>query len=105
MTDHHCNDCCCAKSWEALGVTEYTGRSIPEHISEIRAEIDRLQAIVDKLTYNGVFTPDHVRSYLDSFGCESCGVSILDEADGIGSLMCCECANSTAAEQAKENGK
>ncbi len=34
--DSHCKDCCCAKSWEALCITEYTGKSIPEHIAELR---------------------------------------------------------------------
>ena len=32
--DSHCKDCCCAKSWEALGIKEFTGLSIPEHIKE-----------------------------------------------------------------------
>jgi hypothetical protein len=31
----HCHDCCCAQSWIALGVTEYTGLSIPEHIEQL----------------------------------------------------------------------
>lgn len=35
----HCKDCCCAQSWESLGITEYTGKSIPEHIKEIRDNI------------------------------------------------------------------
>jgi len=35
----HCKDCCCAKSWEALGITEYTGRSIPEEITELRGAL------------------------------------------------------------------
>lgn len=35
--EHHCTDCCCAKSWQALGITEYTGKSIPEHIAELKA--------------------------------------------------------------------
>lgn len=34
--EEHCKDCCCAQSWAALGITEYTGKSIPEHISELR---------------------------------------------------------------------
>ena len=32
----HCIDCCCARSWKALGITEYTGLSIPEHIERLR---------------------------------------------------------------------
>lgn len=44
MTSHqvnneHCNDCCCARSWKALGITEYTGLSIPEHIQQLRGLI------------------------------------------------------------------
>jgi rubrerythrin len=34
--ENHCRDCCCAKSWEALGISSYTGKSIPEHITELR---------------------------------------------------------------------
>jgi hypothetical protein len=40
---NHCKYCCCAQSWNALGVTEYTGKSIIEHIEELRAEVARLR--------------------------------------------------------------
>ena len=43
--DNHCKDCCCARSWEALGITAYTGRSIPEHIEALREENERLRAL------------------------------------------------------------
>ena len=33
----HCKDCCCARSWKALGVTAYGGKSIAEHIEALRA--------------------------------------------------------------------
>jgi hypothetical protein len=36
--NEHCKDCCCARSWAALGITEHTGKSIPEHIASLRAE-------------------------------------------------------------------
>ena len=36
----HCKDCCCARSWKALGIAEYTGKSIPEHIEELKSERD-----------------------------------------------------------------
>ena len=36
----HCKDCCCAKSWEALGISEYTGKSIPEEIASLRAALE-----------------------------------------------------------------
>jgi hypothetical protein len=42
MSDNHCKDCCCARSWKALGITAYTGKSIPEHIADLRAEVERL---------------------------------------------------------------
>ena len=29
----HCVDCCCARSWQALGDPEYDGRGIEEHIT------------------------------------------------------------------------
>lgn len=32
----HCKDCCCGRAWEALGVKEYTGKSISEHILELK---------------------------------------------------------------------
>lgn len=35
----HCKDCCCARSWEALGVNSYTGMSIVEHIEQLRAKL------------------------------------------------------------------
>ncbi len=41
--DEHCKDCCCARSWAALGITEYTGHSIPEHIRMLREEVERLR--------------------------------------------------------------
>ena len=41
--ENHCKDCCCAQSWKALGVTEYTGKSIPEHIQELKQELFELK--------------------------------------------------------------
>lgn len=40
---NHCKDCCCARSWEALGITAHTGLSIPEHIRMLREENERLR--------------------------------------------------------------
>jgi transcriptional regulator with XRE-family HTH domain len=37
--ESHCADCCCAHSWEALGITEYTGKSIPGHITALRSRL------------------------------------------------------------------
>lgn len=44
----HCKDCCCARSWKALGITEYTGKSIPEHIDSLRALNAQLEEAVLK---------------------------------------------------------
>lgn len=38
----HCKDCCCARSWKALGISRYTGKSIPEHITELKSRADRV---------------------------------------------------------------
>jgi len=42
---NHCKDCCCAKSWEALGIKEYTGKSIPEEILRTKDELCRFQRL------------------------------------------------------------
>ncbi len=38
--ENHCKDCCCARAWKALGITEYTGLSIPEHIQMLRTQLE-----------------------------------------------------------------
>jgi hypothetical protein len=43
--ENHCRDCCCARSWDALGVSTYTGKSIPEHIGELRALLHEFVAM------------------------------------------------------------
>lgn len=42
MSENHCKDCCCARSWNALGITEYTGKSISEEIQQVVRERDDL---------------------------------------------------------------
>jgi predicted nucleic acid-binding Zn-ribbon protein len=44
VSDEHCVDCCCARSWRALGISEFTGRSIPEEIERLRARVAELEA-------------------------------------------------------------
>jgi hypothetical protein len=46
VSDEHCKDCCCARSWKALGITEYTGLSIPEHIERLRAQLAKAQSVI-----------------------------------------------------------
>lgn len=41
--DAHCKDCCCARAWQALGVKEYDGLSIPEHIKKLKERIFELE--------------------------------------------------------------
>ncbi len=50
MSYPHCRDCCCARSWKALGISEYTGNSIPEHISGLRTKASRLQEALKRIT-------------------------------------------------------
>jgi len=60
MSENHCVDCCCARSWKALGIVSYTGKSIPEHISELRAENDRLN--MEMVAYRQKLTPKDVEA-------------------------------------------
>jgi hypothetical protein len=46
---NHCVDCCCARSWKALGNPGYTGESIPEHIDKLKAQADALTIILTEL--------------------------------------------------------
>ena len=41
---HPCRDCCCARSWQALGVAEHTGLSIPEHIEGLKVRVEQAEA-------------------------------------------------------------
>jgi len=50
-TREHCKDCCCARAWKALEITEYTGRSIAEEILILKlhfAEKDKRIAELEK---------------------------------------------------------
>lgn len=40
----HCEDCCCAQSWKALSVHEFDGKSIPEHISDLKQRAEAAEA-------------------------------------------------------------
>lgn len=48
----HCKDCCCAQSWKALGITAYTGKSIPEHITKLLAALASKDAEIVRLRGN-----------------------------------------------------
>lgn len=68
--EEHCKDCCCAQSRKALGVTEYTGKSIPEHIAALRAQNAELVEALSGMTalwssFCGVkgYDPDHVAEF------------------------------------------
>lgn len=50
--ESHCCDCCCARSWKALGITEFTGKSIPEHIEHLRNLIGRLHDELRMVEYD-----------------------------------------------------
>ena len=42
LQTEHCKDCCCARSWKALGVNGYTGKSIPEHIADLQRTLKKI---------------------------------------------------------------
>lgn len=52
MSDNHCKDCCCAQSWEALNIASYTGKSIPDHIRLLRAELAEAREATDNYWYD-----------------------------------------------------
>ena len=65
VVENHCKDCCCARAWKALGIAKYTGKSIPEHIVEMRealefvAEYAEVGEIIDRAkdALSGVLVP------------------------------------------------
>lgn len=49
MTEaEHCRDCCCARSWKALGIDHYTCKSIAEHIGELREALVRSVEVIQR---------------------------------------------------------
>lgn len=44
--ENHCVDCCCARSWKALGIDNYTGKSIPEEITTLRQQLNKAVEIM-----------------------------------------------------------
>lgn len=73
LEKNHCDDCCCAQSWKALSITEYTGKSIPEHIAEL---IHKLQ--VAKEALERISKLDYSRAALN--GCAYSAVDTAAEA-------------------------
>ena len=69
--DNHCVDCCCARSWTALGVSEYDGKSIPEHITILRERIAALErhgyVVAMRLMQSEVRLDDAEQAGLDAF--------------------------------------
>lgn len=49
LKEGHCKDCCCARSWEALGNPPYSGVSIPEHIAQLRQQLAEREAEIEGL--------------------------------------------------------
>ncbi len=44
-----CADCCCARVWAALVITDRTDHSAYEHVEMLKAERDALNATVEKI--------------------------------------------------------
>jgi hypothetical protein len=45
LREGHCDDCCCARSWDALGIIQMDGKSIPEHIAALRARMEDVEGM------------------------------------------------------------
>ena len=64
VAENHCWDCCCARSWKALGIEHTTGKSIPEHIEilsrkaalcgRMAGELRRLRDIVSPMDVESI---------------------------------------------------
>lgn len=46
---NHCKDCCCTHLWKALDIDHYTGKSLVEHVGELRAKLTATEARVREL--------------------------------------------------------
>jgi hypothetical protein len=69
-------------------------------LEELSAERERraeLEANIIKLC--GPYTVNDIDEFLNSCCCEKCGVSILDEADKFGCILCSECSTESAARE------
>jgi hypothetical protein len=69
MRAGHCADCCCARSWEALGISEYTGKSIPEEITHLQELVIKNRDIATDLQYqldDEVKENEQLRKIIDS---------------------------------------
>lgn len=65
-TSDHCVDCCCARSWKALGIDKYTGKSIPEHVESYRHALEEIRAILESPSwYDG---DEAMETLLDRLG-------------------------------------
>lgn len=49
ILEEHCKDCCCSRSWKALGITAYSRKSIPEHIEGLKADAETLNNEINEL--------------------------------------------------------
>ncbi len=49
MGENHCKDCCCARSWKALGSPKYDARDISEHIASLRAKVGRVELAIQSV--------------------------------------------------------
>ena len=65
--DGHCIDCCCDLAWKALGISKYTGKSIPEHIAALAASHENLLAALKIARANLRFLdPDDIVAQIDA---------------------------------------
>jgi hypothetical protein len=71
----HCTDCCCSEAWHALGIKEYTGRGIIEHIVELK-QINSEMYVAAKAILEKESELTTGVAYLEYRGLESCILKI-----------------------------
>lgn len=74
LKDGHCKDCCCARSWQALGVTGHTGMSIPEHIEALVERLALATAKAKAMEFGDFFSDKKGTEVLDVTHLDGTGV-------------------------------
>ena len=59
-----------ARVWQAMGIAQYTGLHVAEHVAELKAKVDRLLSSGDATRLRLV--ADFLREYADRLGNDGC---------------------------------
>ncbi len=79
----HCKDCCCARSWEALGNPSYSGTSIPQHIEQLQRELAEARGREHKMVRGFETLLDEWESESFRQMCPKCKLLACEHLSGI----------------------